>query len=172
MLDETQEKSKIELTLEAIQNAAAAAATKAVTDGMAVLKAEQESAEGHNALEDPLVKTAIEQRVDEQVNEKMAAIEAKWQLERDRAAAEDSMVQPGAAKHVVEDLFPNIKTITRKAPAHLTDLEKQACSLHGALYIIHTRAKDPEATGARRPTGRAARRTSRSPPTPLPSPRT
>lgn len=138
------EKSQVELTLEAISAAASEAASNAVLAGMEKLKAEQESAENHKAADDPLVTEAIEKRVDEMVTERVKAAEAKWQLERDRAIAEDSMVQVGGAKAAVEDCFPHIKTIAEKPASRLTEVEKDACALHDALYVIQVRAKKPE----------------------------
>lgn len=142
--------------------------SKAAADGyleaMRTIEAERKAA--GPAVDDPLVTDAIEKRVDEMYEKRLGEEQAKWQLARDREAAEKNMVQPGAAKHVVADVLPNIKSLVgiklvdgdhepRRAtpmapgdyePQLMTEIEREACKLHDMLMVIRCRARDKDAT--------------------------
>lgn len=128
--------------VEAVQKGAAESARAAVAEAMQSMKHEQEHAADNQAADDPLVTERIERMVDEQVAKGLETAEERFRRDYERAVAETSRVEPGAYKHAV-DLLDHTKAVLSKR-ANLSEIEVQACNLHDAMYIIRSRAKDPD----------------------------
>lgn len=100
-------------------------------------------------------RTALEASLDEKIQGAIDKALGAYQLAQDRAAAEAGMVQVGAAKHAVDEVFPRLKSIigvkstdaehTPKPIAAMNEIEQEACKLHDNLFVIQARARDPQA---------------------------
>lgn len=116
--------------------------TGAVKDGMAELEAKTASA--GSTIDDPLVKERIEQEVNAKVSAAMAEHEEKYALDLERKMAELAMVQPGAAKHAVDEVLTDKSFAFVGKPVHrCNELELEAQKLHDMLYMIGTLAAEP-----------------------------
>lgn len=141
------------LTLDEISKQFSKDSAAAYLDAMRTIESEKAAA-GPSAA-DPLVQEGIEKQVDALFAERLADAEKAWTLARDREAAEKSMVQPGAAKHAVGEVFPRLKSIVgikisdgshEPAPLEsLSEIERETCKMHDNLMVIRARARDPQA---------------------------
>ena len=117
----------------------------AVEDGMAELAAKTAAA-GPTA-EDPLVQERIAKEVDAKIAAAMAEHQEKYALDLERKMAEMAMVQPGAAKHAVDEVLTDKSfAFVSKPIGKCNELELEAQKMHDMLYMIGVLAAEPVPT--------------------------
>ena len=106
-----------------------------------------EIAAAGSAIDDPLVQERIDKRMDEKFSAAMVEYEENAALELERKMAEMAIVQPGAAKHAVEDVLTDKSfSFASKPIGKCNELELEAQKMHDMLYMIGVLAAEPVPT--------------------------
>lgn len=106
-----------------------------------------EIAAAGSAIDDPLVQERIDKRMDEKFSAAMVEYEEKAALAFERRVAEMAMVQPGAAKHAVDEVLTDKSfAFVSKPIGKCNELELEAQKMHDMLYMIGVLAAEPVPT--------------------------